>query len=185
MKKWRKRWGKNWLKAAVVCCMVLSLTACGRVSGWEWLKTVDDFVGVLGATQISAQEDLFGQRVCYDDAYVGNYVAKCQDSTGKDVIFGGASIEPRRLRVSGQILAESGQATVRIRMNEEVVVLETDEQGCFETEVRLESGGNYIMVVYEDFSGTVELNSVRLPLHWDGKDALAFNQPDTDARQQW
>ena len=90
------------------------------------------------------------------------------------MVFGGGSIETRRLQVYGRILAEEGQATVRIRMNEEVVELEVDEEGRFETELRLKSGGNYIMVDYEEFSGTVELISIRLPLDWDGKDALAF-----------
>lgn len=167
---------KRWLIVTIACCMALSLTACGfgGTNSWEWLKTVDDLAGVLGATQITADEELFGERVYHDDDYVGSYMAQCQDSTGKDVVFGGASIEPRRLQVSGQILTESGQATVRIRMNDDVVLLETDEEGRFETELHLKSGGNYIIVDYEDFTGTVELTSVRLPLHWDGKDALAF-----------
>lgn len=168
---------KKWRKAAILCCMVFPLTACGfhRVNSWEWLEIMDNVAGVLGASQITGDEELFGERVCHDDAYVGSYMAQCQGGTGKDVVFGGGSIETRRLQVYGRILTEAGQATVRIRMNEEVVSLETDEEGRFETELRLKSGGNYIMVDYEDFTGTVELISIRLPLGWDGKDALAFN----------
>ena len=171
-----KRRTKRWMRAALLCCIAFSLTGCGflSVNSWEWLKIADNVVGVLGASQITADEELLGQRVCHDDAYVGNYEAQCQGSTGRDVVFGGGSIETRRLQVYGRILAEEGQATVRIRMNEEVVELEADEEGRFETELRLKSGGNYIMVDYEGFSGTVELISIRLPLDWDGKDALAF-----------
>lgn len=33
----------------------------------------------------------------------------------------------------------------------------TDEDGYFETELRCTSGGNYVMVDYEDFAGTVEM----------------------------
>lgn len=169
---------RKWMRAVLICCMALSLTGCGYRSwnSWELLKFMDNLAGKLGASQITPDQELFGERVCHDDAYVGSYTAQCQSGTGKDVVFGGASIETRRLQIYGRILADAGQARVRIRMNEEVVVLETDEEGCFETELRLGSGGNYIMIDYEDFSGTVELTSIRLPLDWDGKDALAFNQ---------
>ena len=34
-----------------------------------------------------------------------------------------------------------------------------DENGYFETNLSLESGGNYIMVNYEDFTGIIELYS--------------------------
>lgn len=177
MEKSVKKCGKRWMKAAILCCcMALPLTGCGfrGMNSWEWLKVADNVAGVLGASQITADEELFGEQVRHDDDYVGSYNAQCQGSTGRDVVFGGGSIETRRLQVYGRILAEAGQATVRIRMNEEVVELEADEEGRFETELRLKSGGNYIMVDYEGFSGTVELISIRLPLDWDGKDALAF-----------
>ena len=32
-----------------------------------------------------------------------------------------------------------------------------DDDGHFETTLKLESGGNYIMAIYEDFSGTLEM----------------------------
>ena len=108
--------------------------------------------------------------------YFSPNIFPCTSINEKDVVFGGASIEPRRIQVYGQILTDRGRAAVRIRMNDEVMVLETDGEGRFEAEIHLGSGGNYIMVDYEDFSGTVRLNSIRLPLDWDGKDALAFNR---------
>lgn len=169
---------RKWRRAVLTCCIALSLTGCG-FADWdsrELLEFADNLVGKLGDSQITPDEDLFGKRFCYDDVYTGSYRAQCQGSTGKDVIFGGASIESRKLQVHGRIVADSGRAAVRIRMNDEVAVLETDEEGYFETQLHLASGGNYIMVDYEDFSGTVELNSVQLPLDWDGKDVMAFNR---------
>ena len=79
--------------------------------------------------------------------------------TGRDVVFGGASIHNRDLFLSGHIETESGNATVCIRMNSEVVELAPDADGHFETTLKLNNGGNYIMVVYEDFTGTMEMNS--------------------------
>ena len=44
-------------------------------------------------------------------------------------------------------------------MNGDVTELEPDEDGYFSTELKLDSGGNYIMVRYENYIGTVELTS--------------------------
>ena len=119
---------------------------------------LDGVVENIGDSQITDDDDLTGARLLVDDdSYVGEYTAECSHMTGRDVVFGGASIHNRDLFLSGHIETESGNATVR--MNSEVVELEPDADGYFETTLKLNNGGNYIMVVYEDFSGTVEINS--------------------------
>ena len=60
-----------------------------------------------------------------------------------DVIFGGASIHNRVLFLAGHIETESGKATVRIRMNDEVAELEPDADGLFESTLKLDNGGYY------------------------------------------
>ena len=121
---------------------------------------LDGVVENIGDSQITDDDDLIGARpLVDDDSYAGEYTAECSQMTGRDVVFGGASIHDRALFLSGHIETESGKATVRIRMNSEVVELEPDADGYFETTLKLDNGGNYIMVVYEDFSGTVEMNS--------------------------
>lgn len=121
---------------------------------------LDGVVENIGDSQITDDDDLIGARLLVDDdSYVGEYTAECNHMTGRDVVFGGASIHNRDLFLSGHIETESGKATVRIRMNSEVVELEPDADGLFETTLKLDNGGNYIMVVYEDFSGVVEMNS--------------------------
>ena len=121
---------------------------------------LDGVVEDIGNSQITENGDLIGERLLADDdSYAGEYTAECTHMTGRDIVFGGASIYNRTLVLFGQIETESGNATVRIRMNSEVVELEPDADGYFETTLKLDNGGNYIMVVYEDFSGTVETNS--------------------------
>ena len=142
--------------------LLLSLTGCR--SNFMEPEAMQDFLdGVvenIGDSQITDDDDLIGERLLVDDdSYVGEYTAECSHMTGRDVVFGGASIHNRDLFLSGHIETESGNATVRIRMNSEVVELEPDADGYFETTLKLNNGGNYIMVVYEDFSGTVEMNS--------------------------
>lgn len=141
-------------------CLALGLTGCrlNYMKPEEAHAFLDDIVSDIGDSQITDDGDMIGSRVLGEDSYTGSYTANCKNNTGRDIIFGGASIEERALKVYGTTTSESGTATVRIRLNGDVIKLETDDQGCFKTELRLSTGGNYIMVVYEDFSGSVELN---------------------------
>ena len=143
--------------------LILGLAGCrlNYMEPEEMQDFLDGVVENIGDSQITDDEDLIGTRTLADsdDSYAGEYTAECESVTGRDVIFGGASIHNRDLFLSGHIETESGKATVRIRMNDEVVELEPDADGYFETTLKLNNGGNYIMVVYEDFSGTVEMNS--------------------------
>lgn len=121
---------------------------------------LDGVVEDIGDSQVTDDDDLIGERLLIDnDSYAGEYSAECNHMTGRDVVFGGASIHNRDLFLSGHIETESGKATVRIRRNDEVVELEPEADGHFETTLNLDNGGNYIMVIYEDFSGVVEMNS--------------------------
>ena len=143
--------------------LLLGMTGCDLkdMEPEEMQDFLDGVVENIGDSQITDDKDLIGIRVLKDstDAYAGAYTAECQSVTGRDVVFGGASIHNRDLFLSGHIETESGKATVRIRMNDEVVELEPDADGYFETTLKLNNGGNYIMVIYEDFSGAVEMNS--------------------------
>ena len=119
---------------------------------------LDGVVENIGDNQITDDDDLIGARLLVDDdSYAGEYSAECNHMTGRDVVFGGASIHNRDLFLSGHIETESGNATVRIRMNSEVVELEPDADGHFETTLKLDNGGNYIMMIYEDFSGMLKM----------------------------
>ena len=119
---------------------------------------LDGVVENSGDSQITDDDDLIGARLLVDDdSYVGEYTAECSHMTGRDVVFGGASIHNRALFLSSHIDAESGKATVRIRMNSEVIELEPDADGYFEATLKLDNGGNYIMVIYEDFSGMLKM----------------------------
>lgn len=142
--------------------LLLSLNGCkfNYMEPEEMKAFLDGVVENIGDSQITDDDDLIGARLLVDDdSYVGEYTAECSHMTGRDVVFGGASIHNRDLFLSGHIETESGNATVRIRMNSEVVELEPDADGHFETTLKLDNGGNYIMVIYDVFSGVVEMNS--------------------------
>ncbi len=149
------------IRGAAIMCLILPLTACRlRYEDLDKLPGfVENIAGIIGSFQITADSDLIGERSGGTDAYTGQYWAECRGDTGKDVVFGGASMESRQLNVSGYVHTDIGKAVIRIRMNNDVTELEPDEDGYFEIQLNLDSGGNYIMVRYEGFTGTVQLTS--------------------------
>jgi len=152
---------KRILLIALLLLTVLGLAACDWADSTpeEMHGFLDDVAGFFGRSQITEEDELIGKRKLTDDAYTGSYAAECKGNTGRDVIFGGGSILNKTLSLEGQIMTESGSAVVRIRMNDEVVELKLDSDGRFDTELHLLSGGNYIMIDYSDFAGTIELYS--------------------------
>ena len=124
------------------------------------VERLEMLAGKLGKSQLTDDADLYGTRTLTDedDSYAGKYVADCAETTGRDVVFGGASTNTREMVLTGSVTVDAGEATIRIRMNNEVTELEPEDDGSFEMNMFFESGGNYIMVDYDDFSGTVELN---------------------------
>ncbi len=142
-------------------CLLLHLTACHleHVSPEQVLGSMENVVSGLGSTQITKDHQLSGRRILGEDAYVGTYQAHCSGITHRDVIFGGASIQDRSLKVSGDIVTASGSATIRIRLGEEVTELSCDENGHFEVNLSLCGGGNYIMAEYQNFTGEVNMVS--------------------------
>lgn len=127
------------------------------------LNRLDGIVGQIGNSQITSDESLQGVRNNTEDSYTGEYSAKCDGQTGRDVIFGGGSIQKRSLYIHGHICQKSGKATIRIRTNTIITELKTDENGNFETMLNMMSGGNYIMIDYKNFNGSVKLISEYCP----------------------
>lgn len=154
---------KHLITYLLLAGLLFGVSGC-RLNYMEPKKMQDFLDGVvenIGDSQITDDTYLIGTRILTDsaDACTGEYTSQCESATGRDVVFGGASIHNRELFLSGSVDAEFGTATVRIRMNEEVFELEPDASGYFEITLKFDNGGNYVMVIYEDFSGTVEINS--------------------------
>lgn len=110
---------KKIIAFVLLLCMALSFTGCqfNYEKPSEMLEKFEGWAENLGQSQITEDGDLIGERILSEDAYAGRYCADGEDETGKDVVFGGASIEKRQLKVYGTITTESGKATVRIRQN--------------------------------------------------------------------
>lgn len=149
---------KKFFVVFLAVCMTFSLAAC-NMDGEEVHSFLSGLAKDLGESQITEDSDLIGSRSLAEDAYTGEYHSLCDGNTGKDVVFGGGSIDTKKLHVYGTIQKDSGSAVVRIRQNEKVTELEPQADGGFETTLSCSSGGNYIMIDYDNFQGNVELHS--------------------------
>ncbi|MBS6475681.1 MAG: hypothetical protein KH354_06840 [Clostridiales bacterium] len=146
-----------WLLLCLSSCVACSSFA--RFDPQNAVERFDRFAEWLSQSQITGDRNLIGQRSCAKDAYTGEYRAQCSSASGREVIFGGASVKERILKLFASIETVSGKATLRIRLGASVKEYPADEYGRLETELKLNGGGNYIMLCYENFTGTIVLSS--------------------------
>lgn len=148
---------KKWIALAAAILCLTSFTACDSIDPQQVVRRFEQVVGVLGRSQITDDKNLIGTRVTEEDGYTGYYYADCQEQSGRDVVFGGGSVETRTVRVFGNVEASGGTAALRVRLGEGVRYLEVDEDGFFEENLTFDGGGNYVMVDYTDFTGEIHL----------------------------
>ena len=148
---------------AIFIAAVIILGAVEVVRKPPAQQIVDDFdsiVHVISLTQITRGSKLIGKRDFIDkDTYIGSYSSSCISENGRDVVFGGASVKDRKIKLKVQILTESGAASLRVRTGSDVNEYSVDENGILEKTFDFDSGGNYAMIIYNNFTGTVEMTS--------------------------
>ena len=121
----------------------------------DWYDTILSFVGRAALTN---KLFLIGEREFGDDCYTGRYSAACAGVSGTDVVFGGVSINPRRIRLSVSTTFLGGSAELIIKSGTDVETYDLGGLRLSELEVRLESGSS-IAVRYESFRGSVTLKA--------------------------
>ena len=141
---------------AIFIAVVIILGAVEVVRKPSAQQIIDDFdsiVHIISLTQITRDSKLIGKRENVGkDTYIGSYSSSCISEYGRDVVFGGASVKVK-------ILKESGGASIRVRTNSYVEDYSVDENGNFEKTFDFDNGGNYAMIIYNNFTGTVEMTS--------------------------
>lgn len=125
----------------------------------EVVDGFDQLVSQIGQMQITKSESLIGIRNCMD-AYTGDYNTSCGGITGREVIFGGASVKERTITLFGVVHTISGTVKIGVRQNWEIHVCTPEKDGTFSMMVTFSGGGNYVLIDYNDFEGEVYLQSV-------------------------
>ena len=143
-----------------ILCIVMVLSFAGCSGNWKdnAIDGWDKLTNSLSKSQITKDDDLIGERTLSDDDYyTGSYTAERSNADGRDVIFGGASVYEKKLKVTAKVETTSGKATFRIRLGSEVEEHTAVEEGNLELDLELESGNIYIMIDYSEFTGSVAM----------------------------
>lgn len=150
---------KRLLAALLALAALLSLTACSADFAAKAAFTgFDGLLSSLGRQQLTDSRDLIGsRRLTGGDGFDGTYSASCSGESGRDVIFGGASLCQRRVLLTVSVATDSGEATVRIRLGDTVNEYGTDCNSSVELTLDV-CGGSYIMVDYNNFCGRVTMS---------------------------
>lgn len=150
---------KKFAAFAAVVLLLVTVSGCRilEFSKQSILESYDNALSSLGRYCLTEDDCLIGTRSFAGDDYTGSYSAQYQGQSGREVVFGGTSIEDRSLRISGRVVVSEGSAELCVRLGTAVVLLETGQDGSFDSEIRLTGGSNYVMLDFENFTGSVEI----------------------------
>lgn len=136
---------------------MLSLTACSKD------EIIDDFNHVLesiGNNNLTGNKKLQGNREFGEDSYVGTYKADYDNFTGKEILFGGTSLDRdagNEIHISCDLDIGSGTAKVILQTgnDESKILCETSQR--YSEVIELSAASNYIIIQAENFMGSCEL----------------------------
>ena len=155
---------KRFTAAVIILFSMLFLSSCSfKIDAEKGTEQLDKVFYSISSYQLTFDQNLAGSRELCDN-YTGKYIANYDGQSGREVLFGGASLKNLTISVHGKIYTSSGTARIRLRMNTDIQYIETDESGNFSTVLQLESGGNYIMTELQKFCGHIELYSEYITL---------------------
>lgn len=129
------------------------------------LEAFDGLVGRAGASALTPDGELQGVRVAGADGYTGSYLASYRGFSGRETVFGGTDLgldggETVELACSLKVDAGHADVVVLRGAGEPEVLLDADGSGTFDVDVA--GGSVYVAVRGDGFSGSVELESVRV-----------------------
>ena len=154
---------KRAVSVLLMLALTVSLTACTSCENLRFKRVdrcFDDLRGAFKMSDVTNSARLIGKRENNGkDWFTGSYTAQCENETGRDTVFGGASARDKLIKVKAYIKTESGSAVIRLRMNGKVLEYTPDADGRFEHEFNFKNGGNYIMIDFDRFTGTVQMTA--------------------------
>ena len=151
----RMKLRKIWV-LPLLLTLVCSVGCGGKA---DLLHGYEKVVSSMGSLARTSEHKLIGTRTCGSDNYTGAYAATCRQARGKDVVFGGCSLQARRLQVTGSVACQSGFVQLIVKNGSDELWLTPDANGNISQEITGSGGDWYLSVEYADFSGSVTLCS--------------------------
>ena len=140
----------------ILCCM-FSLCACSKD---EIVEQYNEALQAVGDNNLTNNKDLQVTRQLGEDSYVGTYQADYDDFTGKEIVFGGTSLERdagNEINISCDLQITDGTVKLLLQTGDSDPQILSNEDGSYSDTIELPAASNYIVIESENFTGTVNL----------------------------
>ena len=149
---------KKRIAATTLCLLLLMplLTGCTQRHALDVFNTGIEFVG--NAPLVFAHR-LVGSRYYGQGAYTGSYDGTYEGFTGFECLFGGTSLKAHDdVRITCTISVQSGTAQLSFSSLDHDPEVLCEAGGSCQMTVELPAGSNYLNLITDDFTGSIDLN---------------------------
>lgn len=140
----------------MICCL-FSMSACSKD---EIVEQYNDALQAVGDNNLTSDKKLQGERDLGEDSYVGTYQADYDGFTGKEIIFGGTSLERdsgNEIIVSCDLSIDDGSIQLLFQSGDSDSEVLCESSGSYSETIELPAASNYIIVQGENFTGSIKL----------------------------
>lgn len=144
----------------LMLCVLLAIFACG-CSKEAALNIYNKGTQALGDLPLIFSRPLKGERCFGVNHYTGTYLAAYDEFSGQEAIFGGTSLTPpvESVTITCTLPGEKGSARLEFRSVDKDPLVLCREGETYTGELALPAGINYLCVVAENFTGSMELKA--------------------------
>ncbi len=124
------------------------------------LEAYGTLVDEAGSTALTSKSELKGRMEKGTDDYTGSYEAAYSDFTGKELLFGGTTLEREEgntLSIACSLSLENGNAAIFLRSGTDDPVILLSESGDYTDTVEVDGTSTYIGVWGDHADGTVSI----------------------------
>lgn len=147
-------------KFIILCltlCCLFSMSACSKD---EIVEQYNDALQAVGDNILTSDKKLQGDRELGKDSYVGTYQADYDNFTGKEIVFGGTSLERdsgNEITVSCDLSIDAGTIQLLFQSGDSDPEVLCESSGSYSETIELPAASNYIIVRGENFTGSINL----------------------------
>lgn len=147
---------RNITKIIILIIICLFMTSCSKD---DIIKTYDNINKTLGDLSLTNDNNLKGTRTFGLDHYVGTYKVEYKNFSGKEILFGGTTIDRKNTStIKINIKVENSKGKLEIIMNtknKEEVLANTN--GSYEYQFDIKDGSNYFLISGTKYSGKINI----------------------------
>ncbi len=144
----------------LILIAIVTITFCVGCTKEDILNIYDKFNRTIGDLNLTKDSKLKGTRTFGIDHYVGTYEVKYKNFKGKEIVFGGTTIERENgdtIHINLNIKDSKGKIKIYMNLKNNKEILATGD-GTYEFDFNVKDGSNYLIIELDDYSGNITIN---------------------------